>query len=369
MATVEQYQTSAGVRRYMVRYRTPDKTQTKKRGFLTKAAARDFASTVEVRKLEGSYIAPAAGKITFAVYAESWLEGKVNLAASTRARYRSALDVHLLPSFGSRPLVDLTREDVRDWITRSSKVSAPATVHKSHMILRQILDQALVDSRLAVNPAAGVDLPKVEHKDRRFLEIDQVHAFADAAGPHKVLVETLAFTGLRFGELAALQVQDVNLEAARIRVHRSVTEVDSQMVWSAPKSNRGRTVPLPGFLAAALAPIVRGQAPDALLFPDGVGGPLRVRNVRRGWWNRAVEDAGIPAGLSPHELRHTAASLAITAGANIKTLQRMLGHASAALTLDRYGHLYDDDLGMVADSLHNLSVKAGRAGQDEPGQP
>ncbi len=80
---------------------------------------------------------------------------------------------------------------------------------------------------------------------------------------------------------------------------------------------------------------------------------MRNRNARRGWFNRAALEAGTP-GLTPHELRHTAASLAVRAGANVKALQRMLGHASAAITLDIYADLFDDDLDAVGGSLDAL---------------
>jgi integrase len=93
---------------------------------------------------------------------------------------------------------------------------------------------------------------------------------------------------------------------------------------------------------------------DALVFPDSAGGWMRASNVRRRWWARALTDAGLPADFKLHELRHTAASLAIRSGANIKALQNMLGHASAGLTLDRYGHLYDSDVDTVGHAINEL---------------
>ena len=79
---------------------------------------------------------------------------------------------------------------------------------------------------------------------------------------------------------------------------------------------------------------------------------MRASNVRRRWWAKALADAGLPADFKLHELRHTAASLAIRSGANIKALQNMLGHASAGLTLDRYGHLYDSDVDAVGQAIN-----------------
>ncbi|MDF3309894.1 tyrosine-type recombinase/integrase [Rhodococcus sp. T2V] len=354
MATIESYDTKAG-KRYRVRYRTPDRKQTDKRGFTTKRAAQDFAATVEVEKLTGSYIPPSAGRVAFGECAELWMAGKVNLSESTRSRYRSALDVHVLPTFKATPLSDMSREKLRRWVTAMCETSSAATVQKNVGVVRQVLEQAVEDSRIVANPATGLDLPTIEHNEMRYLTVQQVNSLADAADQHSLLCYTLAYCGPRFGEAAALQVADVDLDRQRLRIHRSVTVVDSKLVFSSTKSNKGRDVPIPGFLCELFEKRLDGKSPEALVFPDSRGGPMRANNVRRRWWNTAVEKSTAPEGLTPHEMRHTCASLAITAGANIKTLQRMLGHSSAALTLDRYGHLFDDDLGMVGDQLDKLA--------------
>ena len=107
---------------------------------------------------------------------------------------------------------------------------------------------------------------------------------------------------------------------------------------------------------------MRRGVDDALLFPDSAGGWMRASNVRRRWWAKALADAGLPADFKLHELRHTAASLAIRAGANIKALQNMLGHASAGLTLDRYGHLYDSDVDAVGHAINAvITVTCGQS--------
>jgi integrase len=109
-----------------------------------------------------------------------------------------------------------------------------------------------------------------------------------------------------------------------------------------------------------LADLVAGRGPDELLFTGPGGGVLRVGNFRHRIFDRAAREAGLE-GLTPHELRHTAASLAASAGANVKAVQRLLGHASAAMTLDVYSGLFDDDLDAVADRLDEAAVRA-RAG-------
>jgi site-specific recombinase XerC len=103
--------------------------------------------------------------------------------------------------------------------------------------------------------------------------------------------------------------------------------------------------------------VVAGKNREDLVFTTPTGAPLRTRNSRRDWFDAAAAEIG-EAGLTPHELRHTAASLAVSAGANVKAVQRMLGHASAALTLDRYADLFDDDLDAVADRLDAVARDA-----------
>ena len=126
--------------------------------------------------------------------------------------------------------------------------------------------------------------------------------------------------------------------------------MNGHIVIGTPKSHATRTVPVPAFLRDRLAQQVAGKASDALVFPSARGSVLRVRNFRRGSFARAARTIG-EDGLVVHELRHTAASLAIASGASVKDVQAMLGHASATLTLDRYGHLFSDELDAVAERI------------------
>ena len=126
--------------------------------------------------------------------------------------------------------------------------------------------------------------------------------------------------------------------------------MDGAAVFGTPKTHQRRTVPLTGFLIDDLRPVVEGRSPTELVFTSPGGGVLRVGNFRRDVVDRAMLRAGVQ-GVTPHGLRHTAASLAIGEGANVKLVQRMLGHASAAMTLDVYADLFDSDHGDLADRL------------------
>ncbi|MDN5804074.1 MAG: site-specific integrase, partial [Microlunatus sp.] len=167
---------------------------------------------------------------------------------------------------------------------------------------------------------------------------------------NRALILVLAFCGLRWGELAALRVGRVDLMRRRLTVAESVTEVRGRLVWGTPKSHQSRSVPVPRFVADLLAEVLAGKGADDLVFTTLTGKPLRNLNFRRDVFDRAAADAGLD-GLTPHELRHTAASLAVSSGANVKAVQRMRGHASAAMTLDVYSGLFDDDLDGLAERM------------------
>ena len=151
----------------------------------------------------------------------------------------------------------------------------------------------------------------------------------------------------------------MDLPGRRIRITTAFAEVEGKLVEQTPKTGKSRTVPIPPSLRAELLPLVEGRPDDALVFATRRGTPLRLRNWRRREFDKAVEDAGLDGtGLTPHKLRHTAASLAIAAGADVKVVQAMLGHATATMTLDRYGHLFPDRLDEVAEAMDAARVKA-----------
>ena len=202
-------------------------------------------------------------------------------------------------------------------------------------------------------------LPKTTRSERRFLTRDEVFRLADAAaeypipeigGQYRVPLLLLAFCGLRWGEAAGLKVGRLDLLRRRVTVAETLSEVGGHLVWATPKNHQVRSVPIPGFLVDQLAGVTAGKDPGELVFTTWRGRPLRNLNFRRDVFDKAADDAGLH-GLTPHELRHTAASLAVSAGANVKAVQRMLGHASAAMTLDVYSGLFDDDLDGVAERL------------------
>jgi integrase len=335
--------------RWLVRWREAGGRQRKK-SFRRKADAESFAASLEHGLRSGSYIAPDAGRVLVGDWAARWLEAQGHLAASTADRYRIAIETHIVPRWGSTRLASVTHADVQSWVSGLSREWSAWSVTKVHRVFSQIMAWAVRDSRIATNPAEGIRLPRPAVPDHRYLTHDQVATLAGHCGTSGVVVRFLAYTGLRWGELAALKVGRVDLVRRRAAVAESVTEVNGVLVWGNPKNHTRRAVPLPRFLAAELAERVSGRSADELLFTAPQGGVLRVRNFRRAVFDCAAREAGL-AGLHPHELRHTAASLAIASGADVKIVQQMLGHKTATMTLDLYGHLFPDRLDEIADRM------------------
>jgi integrase len=200
----------------------------------------------------------------------------------------------------------------------------------------------------------------VTRNEPRFLTLDEVERLADAAGEDGDVIRLLAYTGLRFGEMAALRVRRADFLRRRLTIAEAVTEVGGRLEYGTPRTHQQRTVPLPAALVEPLARRCEGKQVDDLLVTTPSGTVLRLRNWRRTVFDPAVRAAGLSA-VTPHDLRHTAASLAVASGATVKSVQRMLGHASAAMTLDVYSGLFDDDLTALADRMDAAARAAAEA--------
>ena len=354
MATIEKYETSSGTTRYGVRYRTPDHRTTRKRGFATKRDAQRFANTVEVHKLTGEYVAPALGRITVAELASDWLARKKQAAALSHYRtLESAWRVHVRPRWGTVAVADVDLIGVETWITAMMTAGAGATtVLRAYGVLSGVLADAVKAKRLAANPATGVEnLPRKVGKRHIYLTADDVYRLADKAGEHRTLVLLLAFCGLRWGEAVALRVRDVEFLRRRLSVHENAVQVGAHHHVGPTKGREARSVPVPTFVLDELSSQCVGKAGGDLVFPSDRGGYLPRPKSSNGWFLRAVEASGVQR-VTPHDLRHSCASLAVSAGVNVLALARMLGHKDPSVTLRVYADLFDTDLDAVAASLH-----------------
>jgi integrase len=333
------------------------------RHFQRKVDAQRWLDSVTTAVANGLYVDPVRSRITIAEWSHTWLETKTNLKATTRRDYESLLNAHIRPRWGEVVLADVQHEDVTTWLAElSARGLSASRVRAAHVALSQMLKLAVRSGRLARNAAEYAPLPRVWRADKRYLSHKEVEALAAAAGLYRVAVLFLAYTGVRYGEMAALRVSRLDLLRRRATIDQALAEVAGRVVCSTPKTHQTRSVPVPRFLVDDLAQLVAGKSPDVHVFTRSDGQPLRLSWFRRAVFIPAVASTGLD-GLTPHGLRHTAASLAIASGADVKVVQTMLGHASATMTLDLYGHLYADRLDEVADAMDAARTASGADSQ------
>jgi integrase len=342
-------------KRWRARY-VDDQGHERAKAFTRKADAQAWLDSEVTAKLAtGTYVAPKAGRISVEAVYTSWSASQAHLTPKTAANVRSLWKIHVRPQWGDVSVVDVKASAVKAWVAKlAADEVGVSTMTNAFGLLRQVLGAAVEDRRIPRNPCDGVKVPKKKHADRGYLSHAQVAALAAAVEFRPEVIRFLAYTGLRWGEMAALRVQDFDMLRRRINVSRSVTECGT-LVWSTPKTGERRSVPFPASLTEELAALMVAKGRDQLVFTTARGKVLRGSNFRDRVFDAAVQecqksDETFPR-ITPHDLRHTAASLAVSAGANVKAVQRMLGHAKASMTLDVYADLFDDDLDGVADRL------------------
>lgn len=301
-----------------------------------------------LRVIEGQVAAGTYGRedMTLAAFYERWIASKSNLKPSTRVSYEHTFRLHVLPAFKRKHVLALKPMDIQSWVNDlSEKGLAPASVARCFRYLRACLKSAEAWGLLDKSPCQKINLPRSNHAELSFLEPEDIAALLAAArDPESVLFATLALSGLRLGEGLALAWRHVDFEHNALTVERSWSFHGGFMEPKTASSRRA--VPMMPALAATLADFYRAQGepePDALLFSFDGSKPLDPANVRKRFLE-ALEAAGLKR-VTLHSLRHSYASLMLACGASIKALQRSLGHASAAMTLNTYAHLIQEDLG------------------------
>lgn len=355
MTTIRKYPAKRSKKGYLweVAYRKPDRTWTRKRGFATQRDAQLWAEHNGVSLQTGAYVAPTAGRQLVSDLGEDWLARQSHWKESHRHSQLGSWTTHVKPRWGNSRIGDIRKSHVESWIAELSARRSPTVVIRAHGILAGILDDAVTDHLLVSNPARGVkNLPRKAKKENVYLTHRQVDQLAKASGEWGPLVYLACYTGLRWGEIAGLRVKHLTLLKRRILVRENAVEVGRKIVVGSLKNYEIRDVPIPRFLVDILAAHCNGKGPDDLLFTaPRVGGYIRRPKSGKSWFHTAVKSIGIEGRFTPHDMRHTSASLAVQAGANVKVIQRMLGHKSASLTLDVYADLFDDDLDSVAEAM------------------
>lgn len=371
MATIETYETKAG-RRYRVQYRTPDRRPTTKRGFKRKKDAELFAAQVETSKADGTFISPSAGNTTINDLHPAWEHGQKQLAHRSQRNNTSAWNLYVQPRWGDWPVGRITTPEIRKWVNELQETKGRDTVLRALHVFRAVLEVAVEERKIKVNPAVKIQVKRETRTRRPYLTVPQVDALADGMGDpqHETLIYVLAYCGLRINELTALLVEDFEQDAGRLSVTKAVK---GPGLLGPTKTYEQRRVPVPKFVADKLGELIDGQPHDAPLFTSPEGHRIDADNWRdrtfkpglkaaqKAWEGGKTDGQPFPT-LTPHSLRHTCASLAISAGANPLAVQKLLGHESAAVTLGIYSDLFPDDLDQVAVALDELHGKLGKSG-------
>lgn len=315
----------------------------------TQKEVREKMQAAAVAVNTGSYVTPQ--KMTVGQWLDTWAAGYLGAAKpATVTIYKNHIKNHIKPALGAVGLSDLHPHMVQTFI--NGLELSPASVRLAYKVLHMALEKAVKLEYIPKNPAAGSELPKLEQKEIHPLDDQQVAALLNAAkgGDIEYLIIAALFTGCRLSELLGLTWDAVNFKQGTITINKQLARPEHRGVtpFISPKNGKPRTISPAASVMATLKRQQRRQIEQQLkagplwdnlyhvVFSTEIGEPLDQRKAEKEF-SAVLEAAGL-TGIRFHDLRHSYAVNAIRAGDDIKTIQGNLGHASAAFTLDRYGH-------------------------------
>jgi integrase len=345
--------------RYQARYPGPDGLMRPADDtFATKTEADNWLTMKEAEILDGEWIDPDASEILIPDYAATWIDERPGLRLKTVVNYRSVLRCHIAPHLATVTVGELTLPRVRRWRTQLlNSGTGPVAVAKAYRLLRAVMNTAVDDGLIKLNPCRIKGAGSENSPERPVLSVAQVYALADAVGlRYRALILLAAFSSLRWGELAALRPDDIDLDACTVRVTRQLNKSGAVPVFGPPKSRAGRRVVSFGDLIVPdLRKHLRAVPADTLVFTSAEGYALSNTNFRRRVWGPALAAVGLQ-GTHIHDLRHTGNQFTADAGANTRELMVRMGHDSDRAALV-YLHSSDKRQRALADAVS----KAARA--------
>lgn len=327
--------------------------------FATKAAAESWRDDARSAVRRRTLRAPTTTTLREA--ADAWVEGARSGLIRPRSgepykpaavrHYERGLRLRVLPEMGGRRLADIEREDLQRFVDQMVAAGSSASLIEATIIpIRAVYRHAMrsPSSGITINPTTGLELPAKRGRRERVAPPDEcAKLLAALPARDRALWATAMYAGLRRGELQALGVEDIDLSAGVIHVQHGWDQYAGQI---ATKSRKGRKVPIAGALRAYLAEHLLALGwREGLAFGTTPADPFVMTSVMfradKAWENAKL------ARITPHECRHTFASLMIAAGVNAKALSVYMGHANIGITMDRYGHLMpgneDEAAGML----------------------
>lgn len=341
----------------------------KKRGFKGQKEAERAERKARVEWEEGKYVDPS--KVKFADYITKWLERKNDISKKTRYTNKGHLKNHIIPQLGHYPLQKITAEHIEEFVYYLKQTGlASGTIRKIFNLVQTAFNDAYQKELIKKNPFDHLSKgsrPKVEKGKIDYWTREEVMTFLDRIGPdhHRRALFVLAiYTGMRKSEMLALKWRDVDYDAKRIYIKNIVSESELQDRVKTSSSYRSITVS-----DTVLDELLkhkekqdkqRESTPDKedndLIFAQNNGRPYSDGNFHK-FWKRTIEKTGMRY-IRFHDLRHTCASLLLSANVHPKVVQEMLGHSSIKITLDTYSHLLPNMQGEAASTLENMLNKS-----------
>lgn len=352
--------------RWRARYRD-DAGKEHARHFDRKVDAQRWLDEVTASVVTGQYVDPRAGRMTFDAWFSTWSEQQV-WASMTQVQ---ADLVRRTVTFGSVPLSQLRESHLQAWVKHmSANDYAANTIHTRVMPVRAALRAAVRERRIATDPSAGITLPRRANRSTSLQVAThaEVGRLLAASEPRmQAFVAVCAFAGLRLGEAAGLQVDDIDFLRRRLHVSRQVQKRrGGPSELKAPKYESARAVFLSDELLQLLAAHVEHHVtgPGRFLFTGSTNQPIPPTTVHH-WWMRLCQRAEV-GRLTIHGLRHYFASGLIASGCDVVTVQRSLGHKSPSVTLDTYSHLWPTAEDQTRRASGQLFAEAIAAAADSP---
>lgn len=332
----------------------------------TRKEVAEKIKQLQAQQAQGLDIAPARVKV--GVFLDTWLEEVVKSANKPRT-YRSYQDMvrlHISPVIGHHELAKLTPAHVQAMLNALLvKRLSPRSVAYARAVLRRALNVAMRWYGLARNVAALVEPPRSYRHQITPLAVEQARALLAAVKEHRLAaLYHLALTlGLRRGELLALRVEDVDLEAGTLTITGTLQWIDGELVRGTPKTaGSTRVVPLPPDVVRVLRAHLQrleeerqreGWSEHGYLFPSVRGTPINPYNLLRHFKN-ALEVAGLPETTRFHDLRHSCATLLVAQGVHPRVIMEILGHSSINVTMNTYSHVVPEAQRAAAAQLAGL---------------
>jgi integrase len=230
----------SGKESWQARWRDPA-GKDRARNFARKADAERYLVSVESDKLTGRYADPRLGRMKLEEWITEWQSTRTNLTAQTRLRDDASIRNHILPSIGGVPIGRLQPAHVARWVAElDSNGLAPATVRKAYQLLSATLASAVDNGLIPMSPCRRIQLPRLTQPAMRILDPEEIKSLVEIIDQrYRAMVLTAAYTGLRFGELAALHVERFDALRKSLRVEESLAEVRGEFVLEPPKSDAG----------------------------------------------------------------------------------------------------------------------------------